>query len=484
MAKHDDRMLAVFTVADTSTGEHFLEQLERIAEHERYATITDAAVVSKSEKGKLKVHQTKDMGAAKGGLGGGAIGVVAGAILLGPAGAVVGGAVAGTLAGVYARLRDIGINDKQMKQIAAEIDGGKAAVFVQYVGDWSQARGAIADAARMKGATLFFSTLPEERIAQVREWLGESVEQLGGEETTSDYEVDAQPEAEEVSEPVVDPAVAALVAAPAAEAVAGDDLTKIKGLGPKTSAVLLAAGIDTYEKLAGTSEPDVRRVFADANVPAPANVATFAMQASFAARGDWPGLYAFNQKFKAESAKAEEEAQPVAAPDDLTQLAGIGPKVAAALAETGYRTYDDLANASEPQLRDAIRHGGMPAPASLPTWPMQAAYAAKGDWQGLNKYNQKWAHGKPASTTTAAAAPEQHDDLTQISGIGPRMSSLLGAGGITSYAQLERTSPDELRQIAAAGGVLPSASMASWPTQAAYAARGDWEGLATYNRKH
>jgi hypothetical protein len=53
---------------------------------------------------------------------------------------------------------------------------------------------------------------------------------------------------------------------------------------------------------------------------------------------------------------------------------------------------------------------------------------------------------------------------------------------MTTYAQLEQITPDELREIVALGGALPPASLASWPAQASYAVRGDWSGLAAYNR--
>jgi len=71
-----------------------------------------------------------------------------------------------------------------------------------------------------------------------------------------------------------------------------------------------------------------------------------------------------------------------------------------------------------------------------------------------------------------------------VSGIGPRISSILNEGGITSYAQLEHANTGELRQIIAVGGTLPPSSLDTWPTQASYAARGDSSGLATYNQRH
>ena len=173
-----------------------------------------------------------------------------------------------------------------------------------------------------------------------------------------------------------------------------------------------------------------------------------------------------------------------AAVDDLTQLAGIGPKAATALAAAGITTYAALAQANEPQLRHALHEADMVPPANVGTWPMQATYAAKGDWQGLMKHNQKASKaGARAAKSKAEAAPAASDDLAQLSGIGPRIASILSAGGVTTYAQLEHTSTEKLREIIAASGALPPPSLDTWPTQASYAVRGDWEGLASYNAR-
>ena len=115
---------------------------------------------------------------------------------------------------------------------------------------------------------------------------------------------------------------------------------------------------------------------------------------------------------------------------------------------------------------------------------MQASLAAKGDWRGLMKYNNQAAKSQPAPQKAAVAVAEPSDDLTQLHGIGPRIASILNDGGITSYAQLEHSNGGDLRQIIATGGALPPASIDSWPTQASYASRGDWAGLAAYNNSH
>jgi len=180
-------------------------------------------------------------------------------------------------------------------------------------------------------------------------------------------------------------------------------------------------------------------------------------------------------------------AAPAATPDDLTQLAGVGPKASAALASAGIATYAALAEANEPQVRHALHAADMAPPANVGTWPMQASYAAKGDWQGLMKYNKRGSeasHGgasKSKAPKAKVAAPP--DDLTQLNGIGPRISSILSDGGVTTYAELEHTDPSQLRKIIAQGGALPPSSLDTWPTQASYAVRGDWQGLASYNHR-
>ena len=86
--------------------------------------------------------------------------------------------------------------------------------------------------------------------------------------------------------------------------------------------------------------------------------------------------------------------------DDLTQLVGVGPKASEALAAAGITTYAALADANEPEIRHALHAADMVPPANVGTWPMQASYAASGDWQGLMKYNKK-------ARSPQASAPRQ-----------------------------------------------------------------------------
>ena len=166
--------------------------------------------------------------------------------------------------------------------------------------------------------------------------------------------------------------------------------------------------------------------------------------------------------------------------------AASGPKAAEALTKAGIATYASLAEANEPQVRHALHESDMAPPAGVGTWPMQASFAARGDWQGLQRYNQKRTRATPAKSSASAtrAATASPDDLTQIKGIGPRVASLLADYDVATYADLEHASTQQLREIVALGGILPPATLDTWPAQAAFAARGDWQGLATYNQRH
>lgn len=79
------------------------------------------------------------------------------------------------------------------------------------------------------------------------------------------------------------------------------------------------------------------------------------------------------------------------------------------------------------------------------------------------------------------AAPAEDDDLTKLSGIGPKLAEAMNAAGINHYAQLAELSVETLGQRLASSGIRYSkASAESWATQAALAGKSDWDGLKTY----
>ena len=71
---------------------------------------------------------------------------------------------------------------------------------------------------------------------------------------------------------------------------------------------------------------------------------------------------------------------------DLKIIEGIGPSMENALIAAGIDSFEKIAQASEDDLRDAIKAAGMRFAPSVPTWPQQAEYAVREDWEGLKNY--------------------------------------------------------------------------------------------------
>jgi predicted flap endonuclease-1-like 5' DNA nuclease len=65
--------------------------------------------------------------------------------------------------------------------------------------------------------------------------------------------------------------------------------------------------------------------------------------------------------------------------------------------------------------------------------------------------------------------------LTEIEGIGPKISETLNAAGINTFLDLAVTPVDDLRKILADAGLRADPS--TWPEQATLAASGNWEDL-------
>lgn len=94
----------------------------------------------------------------------------------------------------------------------------------------------------------------------------------------------------------------------------------------------------------------------------------------------------------------------------------------------------------------------------------------------------------PAAPTRAAApvaatatpAPAKPDDLTKIEGIGPKISSVLIAAGITTFRKLADAPLDELQSILNTADIHGSfGDPTTWGAQASLAAAGDWDALAS-----
>jgi predicted flap endonuclease-1-like 5' DNA nuclease len=78
-----------------------------------------------------------------------------------------------------------------------------------------------------------------------------------------------------------------------------DDLTLIEGIGPKMSAALISANISTFAKLAEATEEQLRSAISAAGMRFSPSLPTWSQQATYAARGDFDGLRAYQQTLTA-----------------------------------------------------------------------------------------------------------------------------------------------------------------------------------------
>ena len=87
--------------------------------------------------------------------------------------------------------------------------------------------------------------------------------------------------------------------------------------------------------------------------------------------------------------------------------------------------------------------------------------------------------GRPDENRKTEAKPEKTvevDDLTQIEGIGPKVSKTLIAAGISTFEALSNAKVEDIQKILTDAG-LRMMDATTWPQQAKLAAQGDWDGL-------
>ncbi|MFO7682801.1 MAG: DUF1269 domain-containing protein [Chloroflexota bacterium] len=152
--------LIVAAFQDEDGAETAYKELKQ-AKKEQLIKILDAAVIRRDEKNKLHIKDVKDVGGGKGaGIGllvGGAIGLLAGPVLLvGAAGALVGG--------LAAKMRDGGFPDSRLKQIGEGLLPGTSAIVAVIEHTWvADLEDALAEA----GAQVMTETISADIAAQL-----------------------------------------------------------------------------------------------------------------------------------------------------------------------------------------------------------------------------------------------------------------------------------------------------------------------------
>ena len=142
------------------TGEAALAAVVGLAK-EKIIKLKDAVAITKTEKGKIKLHQTKDDSAGKGFLKGGVIGIIF-AVFFGGALWIAAGALLGTAFSMF----DRGIKNKLLKELGEKmtVDESALAVLVEEA-DWATLKERMA--ANNFNGEIVVSEIVEEHLAEV-----------------------------------------------------------------------------------------------------------------------------------------------------------------------------------------------------------------------------------------------------------------------------------------------------------------------------
>ena len=68
--------------------------------------------------------------------------------------------------------------------------------------------------------------------------------------------------------------------------------------------------------------------------------------------------------------------------------------------------------------------------------------------------------------------------MKKVEGIGPKIAETLAAAGITTFAELAKSTPEKIAEIIA--DVRGNHVTDTWPAQAKLAAEGKWDELAKW----
>jgi uncharacterized membrane protein len=117
--------LVAVAFPDRATAEEVMATLGRL-QTEHAIELEDAVIVTRDDKGKVKLHQSNKL-AAGGALGGALWGGLIGLIFFVP---LFGRAIGAATGAATGALTDVGVDDKFMKELGAKLQPGGAAVIV------------------------------------------------------------------------------------------------------------------------------------------------------------------------------------------------------------------------------------------------------------------------------------------------------------------------------------------------------------------
>jgi uncharacterized membrane protein len=117
--------LWVFSLDSQVRAQEAMLAVARLAAR-KHLDLEDAAVVT-VRNGRVRIQQTRDVNPGQGALGGAWFGTLAGLFFGVP---LVGAALGAAAGGIYARLRDLGIDDDEMRAFGTGLEGERAALFL------------------------------------------------------------------------------------------------------------------------------------------------------------------------------------------------------------------------------------------------------------------------------------------------------------------------------------------------------------------
>jgi uncharacterized membrane protein len=120
-----DSDLWVFSFDGLDRAQEAMLVVSRLSRR-NHLDLEDAAIVT-LRRGRVRLLQTRDMNPAQGAVGGAWLGTIAGLFAGLP---LVGAALGAAAGGMYARLRDFGIDDAEMKLFGRTLEGERAALFL------------------------------------------------------------------------------------------------------------------------------------------------------------------------------------------------------------------------------------------------------------------------------------------------------------------------------------------------------------------
>jgi uncharacterized membrane protein len=148
--------LIAITYEDEKTAFDALDKLSELSKMQ-LITLADAAVAVKNEKGKVKVKQTlENMATGSSASWGFFWGFLIGLLFLAP---IFWGLVSALLGYVIGKTRDLGIDNKFIKEVGESLDPGQSALFVLVV---EATPDKVLDEMQVFGGTVYQTSLSKE----------------------------------------------------------------------------------------------------------------------------------------------------------------------------------------------------------------------------------------------------------------------------------------------------------------------------------